>query len=431
MDVLRAPAGPGLTGRYLVLCRETGDSNVPKALRDKAGLTMATSSDFTGSAIDAAKLGGADGIYLEQLGVAVTSAPPQQLAPMMNAPGAGGIVAVEPERYVYAFQIPRSGGSAPLTLPAVAPAPRPHGSAAGSLVCALTAAFEKVSGINDEAMITWGLTSTRVTASSLTGRGVRVAVLDTGLALDHPDFVGRRVVSHSFVAGEDVQDRHSHGTHCAGTVLGTARELPRYGVATAADLYVGKVLNNRGRGVSGGTLAGIEWAIQNRCTIVSMSLGSAVEAGDPYSRVYETVAQRALTRNTLLIAAAGNESQRPHVIAPVGSPANCPSIMSVGAVDSRMEIAFFSTRGMDAKGGVIDLVAPGVDIYSAVPLPKQYGRKAGTSMACPHVAGIAALYAEANPGATARELWQLLVKNARKLDGDPADFGAGLVQAPV
>jgi subtilisin family serine protease len=106
-------------------------------------------------------------------------------------------------------------------------------------------------------------------------------------------------------------------------------------------------------------------------------------------------------------------------------------VLSVGAVDSRMQIAPFSTRGMDANGGGIDLVAPGVDVYSTVPLPKRYGRKAGTSMACPHVAGIAALYAEANPRATARELWQLLVRNARKLDGDPADFGAGLVQAPA
>jgi subtilisin family serine protease len=397
-------------------------------LRDKAGLTMASSSDFTGSAIDPRKLGGADGIYLEQLGVAVTAAAPQQLAPMMNAPGAGGIVAVEPERYVYAFHIPRSS-YAPLTLPASAVG---HTSAAGALVCALTDALDdSASGINDEAALTWGLISTRVTASPLTGRGVRVAVLDTGLALDHPDFSGRRVVGHSFVDGEEVQDEHSHGTHCAGTVLGNARELPRYGIAPGADLYVGKVLSNSGRGVSGGTLAGIEWAIQNKCTIVSMSLGSAVQRGDPFSQVHETAARRALAKNTLLIAAAGNESRRPDSIAPVGSPANCPSVLAVGAVDSRMQIAPFSTRGMDGNGGGIDIVAPGVDVYSAVPLPKRYGRKAGTSMACPHVAGIAALYAEANPHATARELWHMLVKNARKLDGDPADLGAGLVQAPA
>src|SRR5687768_12474874 len=145
-----------------------------------------------------------------------------------------------------------------------------------------------------------------------------------------------------------------------------------------------------------------------------MSLGTATQQGDQHSQVYETAAQRALAANTLLIAAAGNESDRRNgLINPVGHPANCPSIMAVGAVDSDMQIAFFSTRGTEPNGGGVDIVGPGVEVYSTVPMPGKHGRKSGTSMACPHVAGIAALYAEANPNATARELWQHLVNNAK------------------
>jgi subtilisin family serine protease len=202
-------------------------------------------------------------------------------------------------------------------------------------------------------------------------------------------------------------------------------------VAPSADIYVGKVLSDRGRGNDGAVLSALDWAIANRCRIVSMSLGTATRRGDPFSQVYEAVGQRALAANTLIIAAAGNESERPGVINPVGHPANCPSIMAVGAIDVHMQIASFSTRGFDGDGGRIDIVGPGVNVYSTVPMPGQHARKSGTSMACPHVAGIAALYAEAKPGASARELWQLLVSNAKRLDLDAADVGAGLAQAPV
>jgi subtilisin family serine protease len=403
-------------------------------LRDKAGLTIASSSDFPRGAVDTARFGGADGVYLEELGVTIASAAPDQVSPLAGPAGPGDLVTVERERVLYVFHEPH-WDNAPLTVPTRFDR---LGTMDDALICGHSGPSAMVDGMVDtravdESARTWGLVSTKVIESSRTGRGVRVAVLDTGFDLGHPDFAGRTVVSQSFVDGETAQDGHSHGTHCIGTALGPAQPatMPRYGVATAADVYVGKVLSSRGRGSDGNVLAAINWAITNRCRVVSMSLGTAIQRGDQFSQVYETAAQRALAANTLLIAAAGNESdRRQNQINPVGHPANCPSIMAVGAVDSDMQIASFSTRGTEPNGGGVDIVGPGVDIYSTVPMPGKHGRKSGTSMACPHVAGIAALYAEASPNATARDLWQQLVNNAKRLTLDPADMGAGLVQAP-
>jgi subtilisin family serine protease len=425
----RIPPGPQLTGRYLVVFRSAGDTGAPKALRDKAGLTVATSSDFAHSAIDPAKLGGADGVYLERLGIAITSAPPKQLAPLTAASGGTAIIAVEPEHYVYVFADPRPHHSVPSGEPMSLPAFALQGDDGGALVCAAGAPHAVLDAVpSDESAATWGLAATRVLESRLTGRGVRVAVLDTGFDANHPDFAGRTIMRNSFIS-ETADDRHGHGTHCGGTAMGAVRPegSPRYGVAPGAEIFIGKVMADSGRGQESHVLAGIEWAVANGCRVVSMSLGFAV----PMRQSWEIAGRRALDANTLLVAAAGNESQRPDVIGPVGCPANCPSIMAVGAVDSSMQIAVFSTRGAGTDGGAIDIVAPGVNVYSSAPLPARYTRMSGTSMACPHVAGIAALYAEAQPQKTAKEIWHLLTGNARTLDLDAADGGAGLVQAPV
>ncbi len=428
------PRGTGrveFTGRYLLLGRQANDAGLPRLLRDKAGLTIASSSDFPRGTPDLTRFGGADGIYLEQLGIAVTASAPEQLGPLAGPTGSGDLLSVERERIVYVFHVPLFD-NAPMAVPARIGQFGPQGT--DNLVCSLTApSWKRGPGDVDESTRTWGLVSTKVIESSRTGRGVRVAVLDTGFDLNHPDFAGRSVVSQSFIDGETPQDAHSHGTHCIGTALGPAQPptLPRYGVASGADIYVGKVLANSGRGADGAVLAAINWAVTNRCRVVSMSLGTSTQRGEQHSQVYETAAQRALAANTLIIAAAGNESDRNNdLINPVGHPANCPSIMAVGAVDADMKIAYFSTRGMEPDGGGVDIVGPGVNIYSTVPMPGKHGRKNGTSMATPHVAGIAALYVEANPNATAREIWQLLVNNAKRLDLEPADVGAGLAQAP-
>jgi subtilisin family serine protease len=282
---------------------------------------------------------------------------------------------------------------------------------------------------SDDDAFTWGLRATGVDASTATGAGIRIAVLDTGLDLAHPDFAGRSITTRSFVAGEAVDDGFGHGTHCAGTAAGPAKpgEGRRYGIAPEAALFVGKVLDNSGSGPDATILAGIDWAITSGCQIVSMSLGADVRE---VSTAYETVGRRALAAGTLIVAAAGNNANRqsgdPGF---VGVPANSPSIMAVGALDSQLRIADFSASSNPVEGGKVDIAGPGVGVYSAWPTPQRYNTISGTSQATPHVAGIAALLSQAT-GATADALWTAIVQGAHGLDLPATDVGAGLVQAP-
>jgi subtilisin family serine protease len=464
--------GPGGgTGRFLVLMRDEDGGAAAKLLSDRVGLRVARSSDFKASATPS-EVAGAEGVVYEELGVAVVDADPEQYESLAAAETAGSAVAVvEPERIVYA--LPANGLSrevirveqpglypaapplAPIQVapPAALPVDVPSSQgisrdyleglrdAIDGLLQRLGGEAPDLRGLREtltgsraitETAATWGLQLTRVTRATASGMGVRLAVLDTGMDTGHPDFAGRTVTTHSFIPGEAVQDLHGHGTHCIGTSCGTQAPPapPRYGIAHGAHIFAGKVLSNQGSGADGGILGGINWAVANRCRIVSMSLGAPVAVGGSYSRVFETAARRALARGTLIIAAAGNESERPGLIAPVGHPANCPSIMAVAAIDVALRIAPFSCGDRNGGGGQVDLAGPGVNVYSTWPMPVRYRRLSGTSMATPHVAGIAALHAQVNPGASASDLWRYLVQTARRLPLPASDVGAGLVQAP-
>jgi subtilisin family serine protease len=197
-------------------------------------------------------------------------------------------------------------------------------------------------------------------------------------------------------------------------------------MARDATIFVGKVLSDQGSGATSGILAGMAWAISNGCHVISMSLGNSVATS---STAYEVISKRALRRGCLIVAAAGNA--RPRYT--VGQPANSPSIMAVAAIDNRLKLARFSSRSGSAAGASVDISGPGVGIYSSWPTnvsPNRYHSLNGTSMATPHVAGIAALYAEAS-GARGAELWQVLASRAKRLDLPAIDAGCGLVQAPV
>lgn len=413
----RGQGGEEFTGAYLVTYEESvGAAQVERMLTRSAGIRS-----FSRSATDVVGVAAAgdSAVVLEDLSIAVVSMDPTAAGVMTVGvrDASTGILAVEPERYLYALDDREAylrGYRDAVT------------SLYESLYGAGEAAAAEVAADSDEA--TWGLRETDVIGSPFTGKGIGVAVLDTGIDLAHPDFEHRNIVSASFVPDQPVQDLHGHGTHCAGTSCGgpSASGERRYGCAPEANLLVGKVLSNEGSGAESWILAGIQWALAEGAKIISMSLGAAA----PPSTAYEVAGSRALERGSLIIAATGNDSNRRfNRVAPVGRPANSPSIMGVAAVDSALDVANFSNGDTGSGQGQVDIAGPGVDVFSTWPSPRNYHTISGTSMATPHVAGIAALWCEAR-GATDTALWQLLTTTAKRLSDPTADVGAGLVQAP-
>lgn len=437
-----------MTGRYIVVFKnnETAVRAASQLFKSNGGMTVAMSSDFSAASAGSMASANAQVKLLEHAGAAIVDAPPDQMQFVAASTDDNGpFLAIEPEEYVYACNHPIFGVGSPTALAAPPPGMglpteylRGYRDAVNHLVGYLlgeslsTGTAQEIGAALDETSHTYGLQLCNVTQSRFTGKGIKVAVLDTGFDLTHPDFIGRTIVSKSFVPGEEVQDVHGHGTHCAGTACGPKRasQLPRYGVACESDLFVGKVLNDQGMGVGGSVLEGIDWAIQQGCHVISMSLSAPVAPGANHFLRYEMAARRGLNLGCLLIAAAGNDSNRPFDIRPVGSPANCPSILSVGGVDARLQMYVRSNGGINQQGGKVDIAGPGVDVRSAYPQAKgSYTKLSGTSMAAPHVAGVAALLAEAVPTARGMGLWALLLQKTKALGHPSRDVGAGLVQA--
>lgn len=425
------PTPTETTGRFIVTFSEGAQSQALAALKKYAGINksqLINSADFREGGADMAKIPKVGGILFEHLGIAVIAMEgPAAGAVAQEAGENSAILAVEPEGIMYALNDQqglsidylRGFKDAAVTLYEKA------ARGAEAEPAEIAAAFA------DTESLTWGLEATRVADSRYTGRGVRVAVLDTGLDLQHPDFAGRAITSMSFIPDvASAQDGHGHGTHCTGTALGprTPGQGRRYGVASGAEIFIGKVLSDQGSGSDMGILGGMDWAVANQCQLISMSLGADLMMT---STAYETAGQRALAAGTLIVAAAGNNARRSSgSFGFVGRPANSRSIMAVGAMDSSLRVADFSARDtVRSAGTAVDIAGPGVAVYSAWPLPVRNNVISGTSMATPHVAGIGALWAEATEARGAM-LYQRLISNARTLSRPIADVGRGLVQAP-
>jgi subtilisin family serine protease len=228
-----------------------------------------------------------------------------------------------------------------------------------------------------------------------------------------------------------------HGTHVGAIIAGPVKpsQGPRYGVAPDAELYVARVLRRQGGGAEGDVLLGIEWALQQKCRVIALPFGMHADTR-AIRAFYREVGARARRGNGLLLAAAGNRSNRPAGrVLPASVPAGCTSILGVGAVDARLQVAAFSDGTAGPAGGV-DLVAPGVDVWSAWAGNLPYRRTSGTSAAVAFTAGVAALIVEAerhgDAGAdlSADGLARRLVQGARRLPAPSGEVGHGLVQAP-
>jgi subtilisin family serine protease len=311
--------------------------------------------------------------------------------------------------------------------------------------------------------VTWGIKAVRADSSPLTGEGIVVAVLDTGIDASHPAFAGVQLIEKDFT-GEGNGDQNGHGTHCAGTIFGRNVSGMRIGVAPGVKkALIGKVLGRQGGGTSDQIAKAILWAIDEGANIISMSLGMDFPGWVKYMIEQENVpadlataraledyrantmlfdnlagyikARGFLAQATIIVAAAGNESHRelgPEYEVMVAPPAVADGIVSVAALGSGsggLAPAVFSNTGASVSG-------PGVDIISAA-IGGGLRSLSGTSMATPHVAGVAALWAQRllNHGRlNAFELIAKLAGNATTAGlasaFDPYDVGTGLVQCP-
>ncbi|MFJ2605855.1 S8 family peptidase [Streptomyces sp. NPDC087425] len=255
-------------------------------------------------------------------------------------------------------------------------------------------------------------------AKGYDGKGVKVAVLDSGIDATHPDLTDRIDATKNFSAAADTVDRAGHGTHVASTIAGSgAKAGGTYkGVAPGARLLVGKVLDDNGEGDSSAAIAGMQWAVAEGAKVVNMSLGTDDTPGiDP---VEQAVNDLSASSPTLFVIAAGNDGPGEGTI---GSPGTAAAALTVGAVDRQNALADFSSRGPTTDNALKpDITAPGVDIVAARaaegtmgdPAADGYVSMSGTSMATPHVTGAAAILAQEHPDWTGEQLKAALTASA-------------------
>ncbi len=209
------------------------------------------------------------------------------------------------------------------------------------------------------------------------GLGVKVAVLDTGIDVDHPDLAAAIVDTKDFT-GDGIEDTNGHGTHCAGVVGARLNDVGFVGVAPKAKLLIGKVLGKGGRGSFEWIARGIEWAVAKGAHIISMSLGGQVSTNRLFTAVHE-----ALSKGRCVVCAAGNEGSL--FQNSIGYPGRYGGVITVASHDENGNPSGFSSRG-----GEVDFMSPGSNIWSTYK-NGGYATLSGTSMATPFVAGLAAL----------------------------------------
>ena len=256
---------------------------------------------------------------------------------------------------------------------------------------------------------------------SNTGDGIIVCVVDTGINYVHTDLVGNYVGGWDFVNNDsDPFDDNGHGTHVSGTIAAKANGVGVVGVAPGAKLIVAKVLNSAGSGSYGNVIAGVNLCVDSGAKVISMSLGGSSDSIALHSAV-----DAAYANNVLVVAAAGNSGNKPGKGDNVGYPARYDSVIAVAATDSNDKRASWSSTGPK-----VEISAPGVSVKSTW-LGTGYNTISGTSMATPHVSGVAALIWYSNGLLTSSQVRDILDSTAQDLGATGRDnlYGYGLVRA--
>lgn len=260
--------------------------------------------------------------------------------------------------------------------------------------------------------------------SVTTGDPIKVAVIDTGIELAHPDLAANIKGGYNAInPRKSANDDNGHGTHVAGIIGAIDNEIGVIGVGHQIDLYAVKVLDRNGSGYVSDIIEGLDWAIAHNMQVVNMSLGTSVDIGSLHDAV-----KKANKAGIVQVASAGNNYG-----GAVGYPGAYVEVIAVSATDIADKIANFSSVGSQ-----VDLAAPGASIYSTFK-GWTYATLSGTSMAAPHVAGVAALVltrtakcdADLNGVCSPSEVQQRLERTAEDLGAIGRDnlYGAGLVDA--
>lgn len=270
--------------------------------------------------------------------------------------------------------------------------------------------------------VDWGVNKIQAPtswSSGFTGKGVKIGIVDTGIA-SHEDISVAGGTSFTSYTSSYLDD-NGHGTHVAGIIGAKNNGYGVVGVANEASLYAVKVLGSDGSGYLSDVIAGIDWCITNNMDIINLSLGSSTS-----SIALQQEVDKAYSQGVLVVAAAGNDGTSSGSTDTVEYPAKYSSVIAVAATDSSNQRASFSSTG-----STVEVAAPGVNIRSTY-LNNQYVTMSGTSMATPFVVGDLALLKQANPGLSPSQLRTKLRENVIDLGtlGKDNWFGYGLIQAP-